>query len=164
MQLLSIPHTYSHAVSLTNSKYTKRLISSYPNTSSLLLQPQMLAHIPLSLFLPPSLSAPPHALPSPSALPAQPPKPTRSFTQTPKPIERTHYCGVRSKSSCAILVKPTLAYLLTKTKMLSFSSTEQSQFIQNIAQFLCTWYSHRANLIELSTTTGIAQNPMLVNA
>jgi hypothetical protein len=120
MQFLSIPHTYSHAVSLTNSKYTKRLISSYPNTSSLLLQPQMLAHIPLSLFLPPFLSAPPYAPPSPSALPAQPPKPTRSFTQTPKLIERTHYCGVRSKSSCAILVKPTLADPLTKTDKLTF--------------------------------------------
>jgi hypothetical protein len=116
------------------------------------------------LSLPPSLSAPPHAPPSPSALPAQPPKPTRSFTQTPKLIERTHYCGIRSESSYAILVKPTLAYLLTKTKMLSFSSTEQSQFIQNIAQFLCAQYSHRANLIELSTTTGIAQNPMLLSA
>jgi hypothetical protein len=80
----------------------------------------MLAHIPLSLFLPPSLSAPPHAPPSPSALPAQPPKPTRTSTQTPKPIERTHYCGIRSKSSYAILVKPTLADPLTKTDKLTF--------------------------------------------
>jgi hypothetical protein len=128
--------------------------SSNPKCSHTSLYPCSYPHPSLHHLMP-------FLLPLPSR--RNPPNP-RDLSQTPKPIERTHYCGVRSKSSCAILVKPTLAYLLTKTKMLSFSSTEQSQFIQNIAQFLCTWYSHRTNLIELSTTTGIAQNPMLLSA
>jgi hypothetical protein len=87
---------------------------------------------------------------------------TQSFTQTPKPIERTHYCGIRSKSSFAILVKPTLANPLTETKMLSFFLTEQSDLYKTLRNSLRpVLTSSELDRAKHNTTT---QNPMLSSA